>query len=114
MAERLSSSNLTQSPRLSRACTGLLMYSQWKVKTLDAEPTTQDGSNSSDGLIHTSITDRNQRRLWEFKVRLILKIDKSRCKIKLKNSKIIKLGISSMSKTGRVNQKLENGTETSA
>jgi len=43
------------------------------------------------------------------------KIDKSKCKIRLLAlSKYIKLGISSIPKTGRVNQRRVNGIETGA
>jgi hypothetical protein len=36
--EKLSNSDLTQFQRQLEATTGLLMYSQWKDLTLDAEP----------------------------------------------------------------------------
>jgi len=88
------------------------MLSQWKELTLDAEPTTQDGSNSSTGKLHSSETERNNKKSWMFQVQLMLKTEISSCT----NSqvKFINNGISSMSRTGRVNQLLVNGIETMA
>jgi hypothetical protein len=61
------------------------MHSQWKERTWDVEATTQDTSNSSDGLLHISIWEATLRRLWEFKARLTLKIDKLKCKIRIRS-----------------------------
>jgi hypothetical protein len=83
--EKLSNSDSTQSPRLSEACTGLLMYSQWKETILDAEPITQDGSNSLSGEHHTSETKKNKKRLWMFQEVLMLKTEISTCG----NSKVV-------------------------
>jgi hypothetical protein len=98
-AERLSNSDSIQSPRLLEACTGLPMYSQWKELTLDAEPSTQDGSNSSNGQLHSLETKRKPTRSWMFQVVLIPKTEISTCG----NSKVVNNnnGISSMSMTGR-------------
>jgi hypothetical protein len=51
------------------------MYSQWKELTSDVEATTQDGSNSSDGLLHSLETRRKTTRLWIFQEALMLKIE---------------------------------------
>jgi hypothetical protein len=42
------------------------MYSLWKAATLDAEPWTQDGSNSSNGLLHSLEIRRKPTRSWMF------------------------------------------------
>jgi hypothetical protein len=44
----------------------------------------------------------------------MLKTDKSKCTNNFQEPKTTKVGISSMSKTGRVNQPRENGTEIGA
>jgi len=85
------------------------MLSQWKELILDAEATTQDGSNSSLGLLHSLEIRRNKTRSWMFQMVLMLKIEISSCG----NSKVVNNnnGISYMSKTGRVNQPRDNGIE---
>ena len=88
------------------------MYSPWNQLTLDADPSTQDGSNSSDGKLHSSKTSRNKIRLLIFKADTTPRIDKSLWLTDTERS--TSNGISFMLKTGRENQKMENGTETSA
>jgi len=73
--ERLSNSDSIQFPRPLEVCTGLPTFSQWKELTLDAEPTTQDGSNSSDGQLHSLETSRNLTKQWRFQVVLMLKTE---------------------------------------
>jgi len=112
MAEKHNNSDSTQSPRLSEVCTGLLTYSQWKVATLDAEPWTQDGSNSSDGLLHSLETSKKLTRSWMFQVLKTLKTEISSCTNSM--AKFINNGILSTPRTGRVNQPPVNGTEIGA
>jgi len=85
------------------------MYSQWKEATLDAEPTTQDGSNSSNGQLHSLETTRKTTRSWMFQMLKTLKTEISSCTNSM--VKFINNGILSMSRTGRVNQPPDNGIE---
>jgi hypothetical protein len=85
------------------------MYSQWKELTSDVEATTQDGSNSSDGQLHSLETKLRWIMLWKFQVVLMPKIEISTCPnsmVRLTNN-----GTSSTLRTGRENQLLVNGTE---
>jgi hypothetical protein len=50
-AEKLKNGNSIQQLRPFTITIGLLMYSQWKEPTLDADPLTQNGSNSSNGKV---------------------------------------------------------------
>jgi len=74
-AERHRYGNGTQSQRQSRACTGLLMVSQWKVATLDAELLIQDGSNTSNGELHSLIQREKPTRSWIFPMLKTLKTE---------------------------------------
>jgi hypothetical protein len=73
--EKLSNSDSMLLPRPLEVCTGLLTFSQWKELTLDAEPSTQDGSNSSNGKLHSSETPRKKAKSWKSPVQLMLKIE---------------------------------------
>jgi hypothetical protein len=86
------------------------MPSQWSQTTLDAEATTQDGSNSSPGELHSLEIRRSNPRSWMFQVLLMLKTEISSCTLSM--VKFTNNGTSSMLKTGRVNQRKVNGTET--
>jgi len=55
--EKPRNGNLIQNQRPLTTITGLLILCQWKEPTLDAEPKTQDGSNSSSGELHTLETE---------------------------------------------------------
>jgi hypothetical protein len=68
ITEPLKDGYLIQFLRLLETETGLLMYSHRKEPTLDADPWTQDGSNSSFGELHSSTTKRRILRLLMFKV----------------------------------------------
>jgi len=85
------------------------MYSHRKELTSDVEATTQDGSNSSDGLLHSLETKPRKTMSWMYLELLMLKTEISTCTnsmVKLTNN-----GISSMPRTGRENQPLVNGIE---
>jgi hypothetical protein len=51
------------------------MYFHLKERTLDAEPTTQDGSNSSNGLNQIFNSERTHHRSWKFMEKLMLKTE---------------------------------------
>ena len=88
------------------------MYSHRKELTLDAEPSTQDGSNSSSGELHSSETRRNKTKQWKYQVVLMLKTETSTCLTSMEE--LNNNGTSSMPRTGRVNQPRDNGIETGA
>jgi hypothetical protein len=108
-AEKLSNGNSMESQRPLDPTTGLHMLSLWNQTTLDAEATTQDGSNSSLGKLHSLEIRRKPTRSWMFQVVLMPKTEISTCgNSKVENNSN---GILSMKRTGRVNQEMENGTE---
>jgi len=86
------------------------MYSQWKELISDVELTPQDGSNSSDGLLHSLETRPSMTMSWMFLELLMLKTEISTCTNSMERN--TNNGTSSMQRTGRVNQPLVNGIET--
>jgi hypothetical protein len=88
------------------------MFSHRKELTSDAEPSTQDGSNSSSGELHSSETRRKTTKQWKSQEVLMLKTETSTCQTSMEE--LNNNGILSTPKTGRVNQPPVNGTEIGA
>jgi hypothetical protein len=88
------------------------MDSQWKAITLDAELSHPNGTKCSFGELQTLETERKTTRQWKSQTVLMLKTEISTCLTS--TEELNNNGISSMSRTGRVNQPPVNGIETGA